>query len=82
MPNYTINKYSTGLLSSIGAANLALETRLEDLDASTNSILGSGILITGRDREQCIGWALFTGFDIIGADHLHYADNIDLTVIP
>ena len=79
MANYYISRYQTGLQDSVAEATALLEAKIEDLDASTNTIHGSGILLTRRDQEQAIGWVLYDGYDINGADHLHYADSLVIT---
>ena len=58
MANYALTRYQTGAEDSVEDALSALETQLETVD-DTKTIRGLGISMTGRDREQCIGWVLY-----------------------
>jgi len=58
MPNYALTRYSTTAQDSVEDALDALETQLETVD-DTKTIRGIGISMTGRDREQCVGWVLY-----------------------
>ena len=58
MANYILTRYQTGAKDSVEAALTALETELETVD-DLKTIRGLGISMTGRDREQCIGWVLY-----------------------
>lgn len=58
MANYDLTRYSTGEKNSVDAALEALETKLETV-ADTKTVRGVGLSLTGRDREQCVGWLLF-----------------------
>ena len=58
MANYILTLYQTGAEDSVEDALSALETQLETVD-DTKTIRGLGISMTGRDREQCIGWVLY-----------------------
>lgn len=58
MANYALTRYTTVAKDSVNAALSALETVLETID-DTKTIRGLGISMTGRDREQCIGWVLY-----------------------
>jgi len=69
MTNYYIGRYQTGLVDSADAAHELLETKIESLDPTGNPIVGMGVLLTRRDREQAIGWLLWSGFNILRADH-------------
>jgi hypothetical protein len=80
MANYFLNHYATGLKDSYEEASLALEDLLERLDSTNNAIIGKGIASVRRGRFRCVGWVLFEGFFLDETYHLHYADNIDLTV--
>jgi len=59
MAAYSITRYSTGLKNSVDEALEDLETVLETQDSTANPIHGIGVEMTGRDREQCIGWLLY-----------------------
>lgn len=61
MAAYTIDVYSTGVKETVEDALDALETKLETLDSTTNPIHGVGVDVTGRDRDQAVGWVIFTG---------------------
>jgi hypothetical protein len=58
MPNYSLTRYSTEAQDSVEDALSTLETQLETVD-DTKTIRGIGIEMTGRDREQCVGWVLY-----------------------
>lgn len=55
--NY-LTRYSTGIKDSVILALEALETQLETVD-NTKTIRAVDIVMTRRDREQCIGYALY-----------------------
>ena len=78
MSLYIISRYNTGVQDSVQAASDLLEAKLETLDATVNTVVARDILMLQRDRQACIGWMLFQGFDILGGAHAHVADNIDL----
>ena len=61
MAAYSIVRYNTGVKDTFDEALEALETKLETLDDSTNTIRGIDLVFTGRDKEQCIGWLLYDG---------------------
>ena len=69
MGNYYIGRYQTGLVNSVDAAHDLLEEKIESLDPTVNPIIGVGVLLTRRDREQAIGWLLWSGINILWADH-------------
>ena len=58
MANYSLTTYSTGLKASVAEALTDIETRLETID-STKVIRLHGIVSTGRDREQCVGYIIY-----------------------
>lgn len=58
MANYALTRYNTGVKATIGEALEDLETQLETVD-DTKTIVCSGCELTGRDRSQAIGWALY-----------------------
>ena len=58
MPNYALTRYQTGKKDSVELALEALETQLETVD-DAKTIRGMGIEMTGRDREQCVGWVIY-----------------------
>ena len=58
MANYSITRYQTGLKDSVDAALSALETQLETVDDS-KTIRSVGITLTGRDRQQAVGFVLY-----------------------
>jgi len=58
MANYVLTRYTTDIENTVDAALAALETKLETV-ADTKTIRGVGIQLTGRDREQCIGYVLY-----------------------
>jgi len=80
LANYFLNHFSTGLNETHAEASLALENFLAGLDATTNPIMEQGIAPTKRDRDGCVGWVIFEGFYLDSSYHLHFADNIELTV--
>jgi hypothetical protein len=57
MPNYAVTKYSTGTMNSVDLAAAALETYIETVD-DAKTIYTMGIMPTGRDKEQCVGWVI------------------------
>jgi hypothetical protein len=59
MANYALTRYTTGLKDTVDEALAALETQLETVDSTANPIQGMGIEMTGRDRQQCIGWVIY-----------------------
>jgi hypothetical protein len=61
MAAYAVDNYSTGVQDTVQDAIDALETKLETLDSSTNTIYGIGVELTGRDRDQAVGWLIFAG---------------------
>jgi hypothetical protein len=79
MANYVLNRYHTGLQSSVAEASALLEARIEAQESTTNVLVGSGIVLTRRDGERCVGWALFTGLHFFSAEHALVSDNITLT---
>lgn len=58
MPNYALTRYSTGAKDSVAEALEDLETELQSVD-DAKVIRSVGIVMTGRDREQCVGFALY-----------------------
>ena len=58
MANYALTRYHTGLKTSVDAALEALETQLETVD-TTKTIRLVGLELTGRDKEQAIGFTLY-----------------------
>ena len=58
MANYFFTRYNTGIKATVSEALEALETHLETV-IDTKTIHGLGIEVTGKDREQCIGWAIY-----------------------
>ena len=58
MANYALTRYSTGQKDSVTEALEAMETQLETVD-DTKNIRLINIVLTGRDREQCIGFVLY-----------------------
>ena len=58
MANYVLTRYQTGKKDSVELALEALETQLETVD-DAKTIRGMGIEMTGRDREQCVGWVIY-----------------------
>jgi hypothetical protein len=58
MPNYFLTRYTTGIKATVSEALEALETQLETVD-DAKVIHGLGVEVTGRDREQCVGWAIY-----------------------
>lgn len=58
MANFALTRYQTGKMDSIELALEALETQLETVD-DAKVIRGIGIELTGRDREQCVGWVIY-----------------------
>jgi len=71
MTEYYIGTYQTGLVNSVDAAHELLEAKVESLDSTGNPIVGMGVLLTRRDREQAI--------NILCASHLVISDNVALT---
>jgi hypothetical protein len=61
MAAYAVTYYSTGPQDTVDEVLALLETKLETLDDSTNTIRHIKVDITGRDREQAIGWVLYDG---------------------
>ncbi len=61
MANYAVVPYSTGLKNSVEEALTALETKLETIDSTTNVIRAIGVMPTGRDKEQCVGYLIYDG---------------------
>lgn len=61
MAAYSIVRYSTGTKDTVDECLEALETKLETLDSTNNPIHLIDIVFTGRDREQCFGYLLYTG---------------------
>jgi hypothetical protein len=59
MANYALTRYDTGLKDTVEEALAALETQLETVDSTLNVIRGMGIELTGRDRQQAIGWVIY-----------------------
>ena len=57
MANYVLTRYQTGKKDSVELALEALETYLETVD-NAKTIYGTGVELTGRDREQCVAWAI------------------------
>lgn len=58
MANYALTRYSTGAKDSVDEALEDLETELQSVD-DAKVIRSVGIVMTGRDREQCVGFALY-----------------------
>jgi hypothetical protein len=58
MALYVLTRYNTGVLPTIDEALEALETKLETVDDAKTVILAD-VELTGRDRSQAIGWALY-----------------------
>ena len=58
MAAYALTKYSTSVKKTVDEAIAALETQLETVDA-TKVIRGIGVVATGRDREQAVGWVIY-----------------------
>ena len=79
MTEYYIGTYQTGLVNSVDAAHELLEAKVESLDSTGNPIVGMGVLLTRRDREQAIGWLVWSGINILCASHLVISDNVALT---
>jgi len=82
MGNYYIGRYQTGLVDSVDAAHALLEEKVESLDPTGNPIVGLGVLLTRRDREQAIGWLLWSGINILRAYHVTASDNLTITTNP
>lgn len=59
MAAYAITTYTTGVKDTVQGALDDLETLLETIDSTTNPIHGIGVEVTGRDRQQCIGWVIY-----------------------
>ena len=78
MTEYYIGTYQTGLVNSADAAHELLEAKVESLDSTGNPIVGMGVLLTRRDREQAIGWLVWSGINILRADHLMSSGEIAL----
>lgn len=57
MANYALTRYSS-LSDSVADALEALETELETVD-DAKTIRLVGIELTGRDRDQAVGFALY-----------------------
>lgn len=58
MANYAVTRYQTGVKDTVAEALEDIETKLETVD-SAKTIRGVGITMTGRDRQQCVGWAVY-----------------------
>lgn len=58
MALYALTRYSTGAKDSVDEALEDLETELQSVD-DAKVIRSVGIVMTGRDREQCVGFALY-----------------------
>ena len=58
MANYVLTKYSTSVQNTVDEAIAALEMKLETVD-SAKTIRGIGVELTGRDREQAVGWVIY-----------------------
>lgn len=59
MANYALTRFNTGIKDSVDEALEALETQLETVDSTLNLIRGMGVELTGRDRQQAIGWVIY-----------------------
>ena len=85
MANYILSRYNTGLLSTAEAAQV-LEAKLETMDSTAHPLIGIGIVLTRRDRDQAIGWLLHQGADVLllGGEpfHYHVAPNLTITTHP
>lgn len=86
MANYIISQFNTGLMTAAEAA-LALETKLEDMDSTAHPVVGTGVCLTRRDRDQAIGWLLYTGYDVLfsmdmDAAHAVGSDSMTITTNP
>jgi hypothetical protein len=58
MPDYNLTRFQTGLKNSVDEALEDLETQLETVD-NAKTIRGIGVMPTGRDKMQCVGWAIY-----------------------
>lgn len=58
MANYALTRHTTDIHDTVDEALAALETQLETV-ADTKTIRGVGIQLTGRDREQSIGYVIY-----------------------
>jgi hypothetical protein len=58
MPNYDLTRHTTSRHNSVDEALAALETQLETVD-DTKTIRLVNIQLTGRDKEQAIGFTLY-----------------------
>lgn len=59
MANYSLTRYSTGQKDSVDDALADLEAHLETVDDTLNPIRGMGVEMTGRDRQQAVGWVIY-----------------------
>ena len=58
MAAYALTRYNTGIKDSVDEALEALETQLETVD-DAKTIYIAEVQLTGRDRQQAIGFALY-----------------------
>ena len=72
--DYIVGTYYTDIVDSLDEALSLIESRIEDLDSTGNTIIGSGVLLTRRDRQQAIGWLMWSGMNIYRSDLLHTAE--------
>ena len=81
MPNYAVT-YSVTSIGTHAEVAAELETLKESLDTSKTIHL-IGISFLSRDRDRCIGYALFD--EILatqGAYHEHAVPNLTITTNP
>ncbi len=82
MPNYIVTGYQTAI-GTYADVEAELETFVESLD-TTMEIFLLGINPLARDRDRCIGYALYEGNAVLivaGAYHLNVAGEC-LPVMP
>ena len=58
MANYALTRYTTDQENTVAEVLAALETKMETV-TDTKTIRGIGIQLTGRDREQAIGYVIY-----------------------
>ncbi|MCG7853896.1 MAG: hypothetical protein MIO92_15350 [Methanosarcinaceae archaeon] len=58
MAKYALTRYSTGIKDSTEEALEDLETVLQSVDTA-KTIHAVGVVLTGRDRAQCVGYTLY-----------------------
>ncbi len=81
MPNYAVATHSTAI-GTHAEVRAELEILVESLD-TTKTIHLIGISTLSRDRDRCIGYALFD--EILatqGAYHDHIVPNLTITTNP